>query len=205
MPSFGAGLDSSALPPAPTTSGSPHRRSATAPPRSPATCASSSGCRGWGWRTGWWGDSSWGTGNSGGPCLKNVWTPAPMGPWHRMRSQSVTSSGQAAPRTPRFKAAGLGSRHMDSEHRGVARRTIPVSGSAAQAALGCAGCVMSPRPASSPATAMYSSNASQCSPKGLSSTCSRCWGVALSRRGNHTSELPQGPCAGNAPNSSRSN
>ena len=50
--------------------------------------------------------------------------------------------------------------------------------------------VISPRPASRPATDISSSISSQCRPERLSSTCSCCRGVACSRRGNQASGMP---------------
>ena len=50
--------------------------------------------------------------------------------------------------------------------------------------------VMSPRPASRPATEMSSSSSSQCRPRRLNSTRSRAAAVACSRRGNHASGTP---------------
>src|SRR6185437_3894661 len=50
--------------------------------------------------------------------------------------------------------------------------------------------VWSPSPASSPATEMSSSSASQCRPRLLIRTCAHCSAVPCSKRGNHASGTP---------------
>src|SRR6185312_10566448 len=59
-----------------------------------------------------------------------------------------------------------------------------------QAAKVLSGALWSPCPASRPATEMSSSSASQCRPRLLIRTCSRCSGVLCRSRGNHASGTP---------------